>query len=125
MRRENNPHPTSTIALWGRRQTSQPLQPHHRTQGAPLDARSAPSHRPHAPSRSQRNIKGFRLTVVPDRYVMLCILYVLTATVPPCSMGAVSAVFQAARDLGVAGVVLDSPFASLKQARAPLARSRP
>ena len=28
-------------------------------------------------------------------------------------MGAVSAVFQAARDPGIAGVVLDSPFASL------------
>ena len=51
LRRENNPHPTSTIALWGR------------------------------------------------------------------SMGAVSAVLQAARDPGIAGVVLDSPFASLEQAR--------
>lgn len=59
LRRENNPHPTSTIALWGR------------------------------------------------------------------SMGAVSAVFQAARDPGIAGVVLDSPFASLEQVALELVTHAP
>jgi len=59
LRRENNPHPTSTIALWGR------------------------------------------------------------------SMGAVSAVFQAARDPGIAGIVLDSPFASLEQVAVELVTNAP
>ena len=59
LRREDNPHPTSTIALWGR------------------------------------------------------------------SMGAVSAVFQAARDPGIAGVVLDSPFASLEQVALELVTHAP
>jgi len=59
LRRENNPNPTSTIALWGR------------------------------------------------------------------SMGAVSAVFQAARDPGIAGVVLDSPFASLEQVAVELVTNAP
>jgi len=59
LRREDNPHPTSTIALWGR------------------------------------------------------------------SMGAVSAVFQASRDPGIAGVVLDSPFASLEQVALELVTHAP
>lgn len=59
LRRDINPHPTSTIALWGR------------------------------------------------------------------SMGAVSAVFQAARDPGIAGVVLDSPFASLEQVAVELVTNAP
>ena len=41
------------------------------------------------------------------------------------SMGAVSAVFQAARDPSLAGVILDSPFASLEQVALELVTSAP